>query len=120
MTWENRAHFFAIAARAMRQVLINDAQRRMAQKRGGGMAKITFDEAGVVPTDRAEALVALDDALNRLATYNERQSQIVEFRFFAGLSVEETAAVLDVSARTVKRDWRMARAWLSLELKRMM
>lgn len=116
VTWQNRAHFFAIAAQSMRRILINYAQARRAQKRGGGQILATFDEEQVVRETRAEELIALDEALERLKELNERQCKVVEFRFFAGLTQEEIAEVLDVSVPTVRRDWRLARAWLSREL----
>lgn len=115
--WQNRAHFFAIAAQAMRRILINYAHQRLAQKRGGGEVIATFDEGTVARESRAEELVALDLALQRLRELSERQSKVVEYRFFGGLTQDEIAAVLDVSAPTVRRDWRLARAWLSRELK---
>jgi RNA polymerase sigma factor (TIGR02999 family) len=115
--WQNRAHFFAIAAQAMRRILINYANQRLAQKRGGGAVIATFDEGLVARESRAEELIALDQALERLRELNERQSKVVEYRFFGGLTQEEIAAVLDVSEPTVRRDWRLARAWLSRELK---
>jgi RNA polymerase sigma factor (TIGR02999 family) len=116
VSWQNRAHFFAIAAQAMRRILINYAQARLAQKRGGGQILATFNEEEVVRESRAGEIVALDDALTRLAELNERQSKVVEFRFFAGLTQEEIAEVLGVSVPTVRRDWRLARAWLAREL----
>lgn len=114
--WESRAHFFAVAARAMRQVLVSAARRRLAEKRGGGDWLVTLGDS--VPSEpvRPERLLALDEALARLAAMDERQARIVEQRFFAGLTVEETAEVLGLSERTVKRDWRAARAWLAAEL----
>jgi len=116
VSWQNRAHFFAIAAQAMRRILINYAQSRLAQKRGGGMVLATFNEEEVVRESRAGEIVALDEALTRLEKLNERQSRVVEFRFFAGLTQEEIAEVLGVSVPTVRRDWRLARAWLAREL----
>jgi RNA polymerase sigma factor (TIGR02999 family) len=118
VNWQNRAHFFSIAAMAMLRILINYAHRRMAEKRGGGQVVATFEEEGVMRESRAEELVALDEALDRLARLNDRQSQVVTYRFFGGLTQEEIAAVLDVSVPTVRREWRLARAWLSKELKR--
>ena len=118
MTWQNRAHFYSIAALAMRRILINYANKRMAEKRGGGQAVATFEDGQVPREARADELVALDEALSRLATLNERQSKVVEYRFFGGLTQEEIAEVLGVSVPTVRRDWRLARAWLSRELKR--
>jgi RNA polymerase sigma-70 factor (ECF subfamily) len=117
ITWQNRAHFIAIAAQAMRRILINYAQSRKAQKRGGGQPVITFIDEAVVRETRSEELLALDDALKQLAVLNERQSKVVELWFFGGLTHEEIAEVLDVSVPTVRRDWRLARAWLSRELK---
>lgn len=114
--WQNRAHFFALAAQAMRRILINYANNRLAQKRGGGQPLVTFNEQSVVQEARAEELVALDEALADLAKLNERQSKVVECQFFGGLTHEEIAEVLAVSVPTVRRDWRLARAWLSREL----
>jgi RNA polymerase sigma factor (TIGR02999 family) len=116
--WENRAHFFAVTAQVMRHILVDLARQRRAQKRGGGR-KLALDEALGVP-DEAEAvnLVALDEALDRLAAVDARQSRIIELRYFGGLSMEETAEVLGISTSTVKREWRMARAWLHREIRR--
>jgi RNA polymerase sigma factor (TIGR02999 family) len=114
--WQNRAHFFAIAALAMRRILINYAKRRMADKRGGGQVVATFEEEMAPRETRAAELLALDEALVRLEALNERQSRVVTYRFFGGLTQEEIAEVLDVSVATVRRDWRLARAWLSREL----
>ena len=117
VTWQNRAHFFAIASTAMRRILVNYAHKRNAEKRGGGQALATFEEGmGHGHEARAEELIALDAALERLAALDERQSQVVEYRFFGGLTHEEIAEVLGVSVPTVGRDWRFARAWLSREL----
>jgi RNA polymerase sigma factor (TIGR02999 family) len=110
--WQDRNHFFAVAARTMRHILVDYARRRNAQKRGGGQRPILLDDNDVAVDARAMELLALDDALKHLATLNERLSQVVELRFFGGLSVAETAQVLDISERTVKRDWRKARAFL--------
>ena len=115
--WQNRAHFFAVAARAMRQILVNYAKARGRAKRGGDAPKISLEEAVIMPEARARELVALDDALERLTTLNERQSQVVEHRYFGGLTIEETAEVLGVSVATVKRDWTTARAWLYREVR---
>lgn len=113
MDWQNRAHFYAVAATAMRRVLISYARKRTAEKRGGGVVDVTFDEAfGRFSDERAEELVALDEALERLEQLNARHARVVECRYFGGLTIEETAAVLGVSPITVTRDWRMARAWL--------
>jgi len=116
VTWQNRAHFYAIAAQAMRRILINYAERRLAAKRGGDRMRVTLTDNVEAPAQRAEDLVALDRALDRLAELDERQSKVVEMRFFAGLTHEEVAEVLGVSVPTVRRDWRVARAWLSREL----
>jgi RNA polymerase sigma-70 factor (ECF subfamily) len=114
--WQNRAHFYAVAVKAMRQILIDHARRHDAAKRGGNWRRLSLDEAiDAMPMTDVDVL-ALDEALTRLAALNQRQADIVELRFIAGLSVEEAARVLNVSPRTVKFDWRMARAWLSREL----
>ena len=115
--WHDRAHFLAVAARIMRRILVDHARARGARKRGGGDARVTFDEALVVTAEARENFVALDDALEALAKFDERKSRVVELRFFGGLSVEETAAVLKVSADTVIRDWRLAKAWLQAEMR---
>ena len=112
----DRAHFFRIVARAMRQVLVDAAEKRTAQKRGGGAPAITFNDRVHSSPIEAEKLMALEEALRRLEEVAPRQAQIVECRFFAGLSVEETAAAVGVSEPTLKRDWRAARAWLSTAL----
>jgi RNA polymerase sigma factor (TIGR02999 family) len=110
--WQNRAHFFAVAAQVMRHILVDAARQRCAQKRGGGQ-KLPLDEAIEVPDEPDDAnLVALDEALNKLAEVDPRQSKIIELRYFGGLSVEETAEALGISPTTVKREWRVARAWL--------
>ena len=115
--WHDRAHFLAVAARIMRRILVDHARARGARKRGGGDARVTFDEALVVTAEARENFVALDDALEALAKFDERKSRVVELRFFGGLSVEETAAVLKVSPDTVMRDWRLAKAWLQAEMR---
>ena len=115
--WQNRAHFFAMSARLMRRILVDFARSKHYQKRGGGAPKVTFDEALVVSDERGAELVALDDALVALAGIDPRKSQVVEMRFFGGLSVEETAEALHVSVDTVMRDWKLAKAWLMRELK---
>jgi RNA polymerase sigma factor (TIGR02999 family) len=118
VTWQNRAHFLGVAAQAMRRILINYAEQRRAQKRGGDLVATTFDD-DLVPRDaRADELVDLDEALTRLQAVSPRQAAAVEYRFFGGLTHEEIAEVLQVSVPTVRRDWRLARAWLSNELKR--
>ncbi len=117
VTWQNRAHFFAIAAQAMRRILINYAKARNAEKRGGGNAAVTLNEEVMPGIARAEELLDLDHALEKLAQLNERQAKVVECKFFGGLNHEEIAEVLKVSVPTVTRDWRFARAWLSRELR---
>ena len=114
--WQNRAHFFGIAANLMRQILVQHARRHQTAKRGGGQYLLALDEDAVVTPERPVDLVALDEALSNLAERDERKSRIVELRFFGGLSTEETAEVLDISPRTVKREWRLAKAWLYHEL----
>ena len=116
--WQNRAHFFAMAARLMRRILVDAARARGYQKRGGGAAMLSLDDALVVPTEPGQDLVALDDALTALAAVDSRKSQVVEMRFFGGLSLEETAEALHISRDTVKRDWKMAKLWLLRELRR--
>jgi RNA polymerase sigma factor (TIGR02999 family) len=116
MNWQNRAHFLAMAARLMRRVLVDLARARQYQKRGGGAIQVSFTDALSLP-DKAEDLVALDDALSALAEFDERRSRVVELRFFGGLSVDETAAVLRISPETVMRDWKLARTWLRRELR---
>ncbi len=116
--WQNRAHFFAISAQLMRRILVDFARSRQNLKRGGGAQQITFDEALEVCSERGADLIALDDALKTLEKLNQRQSQIVELRYFGGLTEEETAEVLKVSTRTVRRDWSLARTWLYRELSR--
>jgi RNA polymerase sigma factor (TIGR02999 family) len=117
VNWQNRAHFLAMAARLMRRILVDLARARQYRKRGGGAIRVSLTEALSVP-DKAEDLVALDEALSALAKFDERRGRVVELRFFGGLSVEETAAVLAVSPETVMRDWRLARTWLRRELRR--
>lgn len=116
--WQNRAHFLAVAARLMRRILVDFARSRRYQKRGGGGQRVAFDEALVVDVGRGHDLLALDDALDELARVDERQSQIVVMRFFAGLTVDEIAGVLEISPATVMRDWKLAKAWLLRELDR--
>ncbi len=118
LSWENRAHFFAIAAQAMRRILIDYARRRLAKKRQGDSPFVTFDDSLIGGNQRAEEVVALDAALVRLRELSERQSQVVEYRFFGGLTQEEIAEVLKVSVPTVRRDWRIAKAWLANELRK--
>src|SRR5574341_1206505 len=114
--FQNRAHFFGVAAQAMRHILVDYARSRGYAKRGGGAAPVPLDEAAVVSGERAAELVALDDALKALAKVDPRKSRVVEMRYFGGLSVEETAEVLKVSVDMVMRDWRLAKTWLLREL----
>ena len=116
VSWQNRAHFIGMAARLMRRVLVDEARRRQAQKYGADAVHVSLANAEGIAHERGADLVALDDALNELATFDELQSKIVELRFFGGLSIEETAEALDMSIRTVKRDWTLARAFLNREL----
>jgi RNA polymerase sigma factor (TIGR02999 family) len=115
--WQNRAHFFAMSARLMRRILVDFARSRRYQKRGGGAQKVSLDEALIVSPEPGSDLVALDEALTALAAVDQRKAQVVEMRFFGGLSVEETAEALHVSRDTVMRDWKLAKAWLLRELK---
>jgi len=110
--WQNRAHFFAVAAQVMRHILVDHARTRNYAKRGGGAPKLPLDEAAALTEQRAGELIALDDALRELAALDERKSQIIELRFFGGLSLEETAQVIKISPSTVQREWRAAKAWL--------
>ena len=114
--WENRNHFFGIAARLMRRILVDDARKRNAAKRCGSLIQVPLDEATELADEQAANVAALDDALNMLETIDARQGKIVELRFFGGLSIEETAKVLRVSPGTVMRDWTFARAWLRNEM----
>ena len=116
--WQNRAHFFAIASKLMRRILVDHAKRHQAEKRGGGLRTITLKEGLVEDRRRELDLVALDDALTALTRRDERQSKLVELRFFGGLTIEETGEVLGVSPASVKRDWSLAKAWLYRELAR--
>ena len=115
MRWQNRAHFFAVSAQLMRRILVDHA-RRHNLKRGGGVQHVSLEEAAIVGGDQDTDMVALDNAMNALARIDPRKVQVVEMRFFGGLSVEETAEVLKISTVTVKRDWRAAKAWLYREL----
>jgi RNA polymerase sigma factor (TIGR02999 family) len=110
--WKNRAHFFALSAQLMRRILVDHARKRNYAKRGGGAHQIEFEEVMAVSQERGRDLVALDEALQRLGSLDERKSKVVELRFFGGLTVEETAEVLKVAPLTVMRDWSMAKAWL--------
>jgi RNA polymerase sigma-70 factor, ECF subfamily len=112
MRWQNRAHFFAVAAQAMRRILVDHARARYAAKRDGGLLRVSLDQAADIGQQRGAELIALDDALKELAEFDTRKSRIVELRYFGGLSVEETAQVLEVSPVTVKREWRAAKLWL--------
>jgi len=114
--WQDRAHFYAICARLMRRILVDFARSRSYQKRGGGITHVQLDDAATVSAVVGSELVAVDDALKRLAALDLRKSQVIELRFFGGLSVEETASALNVSPETVMRDWRLARSWLIREL----
>jgi len=114
--WQNRAHFCAIAAHSMRQILIERARARGAQKRGGARQRITLDERLLPGGEQSIDLLALDEALERLAAIDPEQARLVELRFFGGLTVEETAAAMDISPATVKRHWTIASAWLAREL----
>ena len=116
--WQNRAHFFAVSAQMMRRILVDFARDRRYVKRGGGALQVSLAEAAGMTSQRGTDLVALDDALNSLAVMDKRKSQVVELRFFGGLSVEETAEVLKVSPETIMRDWRLAKVWLLRELEK--
>lgn len=116
--WQNRQHFFAVAAQAMRHILVDHARKRRATKRGGASVKLALDEALALPQQRELDLVALDEALKALAILDQRQSQVVELRFFGGLSIEDVSNVLRISPATVKREWATARSWLFAELQR--
>ena len=114
--WQNRAHFIGIAGQMMRRILVDYARNRGYAKRGGGAVQVSLDEELIVSNERTAAIVALDDALQKLAGLDERKSRLVELRFFGGLSIEETAEVLGVSPGTVMRDWTLAKAWLRREM----
>ena len=116
VSWQNRAHFFAISAQLMRRILVDRARARHYEKRGGGAGCISLDETAIITAEKDAELVALDDALRSLEVQDARKSRVVELRFFGGLSVEETAEVLQVSVDTVMRDWKMAKVWLLREL----
>lgn len=116
--WQSRAHFFAVSARLMRRILVDVARARKKLKRGGDAVWISLDDAPEIPHARDAELIALDDALTALAAFDERKSRVVELRFFGGLTIAETAAVLRVSPITVTRDWDLARAWLAREMRR--
>jgi RNA polymerase sigma factor (TIGR02999 family) len=114
--WNSRAHFLAIAAQAMRQILVNHALKRKRIKRGGGAVHVPLDEVGDLPVIEADRILALDEALERLGELNPRHAKVVECRFFVGMTIEETATALDVSPVTIKRDWSLLRLWLGREL----
>lgn len=114
--WQNRAHFFAVAAQAMRHILVDHARSHKTEKRGGETQIVSLDDVAIISNERADELVALDEALQNLSVLDERKSKVVELRYFGGLSVEETAEVLKISQETVMRDWRFAKTWLLREL----
>jgi RNA polymerase sigma factor (TIGR02999 family) len=114
--WQNRAHFFAVAARAMRQILVSYARSQRSQKRGGGALKMELDEAALVSPEESKEIIYLHEALERLATLDSRKAQVVELKYFGGLNYDEMAEVLKISPVTVRRDWRFAKAWLYKEL----
>jgi RNA polymerase sigma factor (TIGR02999 family) len=114
--WRDRSHFFAVGAQAMRRILVNHAKARGRVKRGGGKQKLSLDDTLTVSTNDDEEILALDEALTKLAAIDERRAKVIELRFFGGLNVEETAAVLGVSKRTIEREWTACRAWLRREL----
>jgi RNA polymerase sigma factor (TIGR02999 family) len=116
MNWQNRAHFFGVAAQAMRHILVDYARSKHSQKRGGWQERVTLNENVDISTKHSDELIALDDVLKRLAELDERKSRVVELKFFGGLNIEEMAEVLKISPETVKRDWRFARTWLLREL----
>jgi RNA polymerase sigma factor (TIGR02999 family) len=117
IAWQDRAHFFALAARLMRHILVDHARAKQAEKRGGQAVRVTFDKALTVTSELAADFVALDEALAALAEFDDRKSRVVELRFFGGLSVKETALVLDLSPATVMGDWKLAKAWLQREMR---
>lgn len=114
--WQNRAHFFGIAAQAMRHILVDYARSKQSQKRGGFQQKVTLDETAVISSKRSDEMILLDEALQRLMKLDERKSKVVELKYFGGLTNEEVAEFLKISPETVKRDWRFARTWLLREL----
>jgi RNA polymerase sigma-70 factor (ECF subfamily) len=117
VAWQNRAHFYGVAAQLMRRILVDHARRHLSKKRGGAQQKLSLDEAIEVPEKSHRDIVALDEALTRLAATDERKSRVVELKFFGGLSIEETAKVLAVAPATILRDWSFAKAWLLREMK---
>jgi RNA polymerase sigma factor (TIGR02999 family) len=116
VSWQHRAHFFAVSAQIMRHILLDRARRRIAAKRGGTAERVNLDELPDLSGNRARELIALEDALNALAKNDPRKARVVELRFFGGLSVDETAEVLSISPETVMRDWKFARSWLHAQL----
>jgi RNA polymerase sigma-70 factor, ECF subfamily len=116
--WQDRAHFFAVSSQQMRRILVDAARSRLRKKRGGDAQAISLDDALTLSSSRAAEFVALDDALNELAMLDPRRSRVVEMRYFGGMSVEETAAALNLSADTIMRDWKAAKAWLYAQLNR--
>lgn len=116
ITWQNKAHFYGIAANSMRQILVDLARKRKTQKRGGDQTKISLYENLLVMEDTDEKLLALDEALTKLAAFDKRLCNIVELRYFSGLTISETAEVLNISSSTIKREWNVAKAWLYREL----
>jgi RNA polymerase sigma factor (TIGR02999 family) len=117
--WQNRAHFFGVAAQLMRHILVDHARNRRAAKRGGGASPLTLSTGVALPQPREFDLLALDDALKELAAFDPQMSRIVELRFFGGLSIEETSVVMEISPATVKREWALARAWLQRKMKKL-
>ena len=117
VSWRDRAHFFAVAARVMRHILVDHARARQYQKRGGEAIRLTLDDTPIVASEPDRDFVALDDALTSLAAMDARKSQVVEMRFFGGLTLDETAEALNISRDTVKRDWKIAKLWLLRELR---
>lgn len=115
--WQNRAHFYGIAAQMMRRILLNYVRDQKRKKRGGGAVQVEFTDTIIISANKSDELLALDDALERLAALDKRKSQVVELRYFGGLSVEETAEVLKISKITVNRDWNLAKAWLAREIR---
>jgi len=118
--WQNRAQFFGVAAQAMRRILVDYARGHRAAKRGGGQTKISLHETAIISEEHPEEMVALDEALTRLAAIDERQSRIVELRFFGGRTIEETAKILALSVATIKREWNIAKAWLHREMQQLL
>jgi RNA polymerase sigma factor (TIGR02999 family) len=114
--WQNRAHFFAVAARAMRQILVSYARSQRSQKRGGGAVKVELDEAAVISLEQSQEIVDLHEALDRLAALDSRKAQVVELKYFGGLNYDEIAEVLRIARATVRRDWEFAKVWLYTEL----